>query len=180
MGNKKERIYFNAQQLREVEEAVSMSEELVSDAYKMSASQWLRSRYDVKTLADLQENEIASGRLAQVIRYEIKRKDISLGSASSDFYKICLQDHAILARLRQNPELKLFPFSLYIVTHELIHIVRFCKFLQHFDASPEEKKAEEIRVDEKSCEIMENVRLPGIGDVLHFFRQTREPVDELR
>ncbi len=172
-------LHFDTQQLRLVEEAVSMAEELVSDAYKMSSGQWLRSRYDIKTLSDLHEDEIVHGRLAQVIRYEAKRKDASLGSATFDVYKICLQDHAILERMKQNPELDLLPLCLYIVTHELIHVVRFCKFLQNFDASPEEKEAEEIRVDTRTHEILDPVRFPGIRRVLRFFRECREPVDAL-
>ena len=40
-------------------------------------------------------------------------------------------------------DMQLFPFCLYIVTHELIHIVRFSKFLQRFDASPSEKLSED-------------------------------------
>jgi len=162
-------LHFNAEQLKLVENAVSMAEELVSDAYKMSSGQWLRSRYDIKTQADLHENEIVSGKLAQIIRYETKRNDVSLGSAGFDVYKICLQDHAILERIKQNPELDLFPLCLYIVTHELIHMVRFCKFLQNFDASSEEKKSEEIRVDKRTQEILASVRLPGISNVLKFF-----------
>ncbi|MEZ4527190.1 MAG: hypothetical protein R2941_14835 [Desulfobacterales bacterium] len=82
--------------------------------------------------------------------------------------------------MKQNPELNLLPFCLYIVTHELIHVVRFCKFLQNFDASPEEKKAEEIRVDRRTHEILSPVRLPGIHEVLRFFQECREPVDALR
>ncbi len=162
-------LHFNAEQLRIVEHAVSMAEELVSDAYKMSSGQWLRSRYDIKILADLHENEIAPGKLAQVIRYETKRNDASLGSTGFDVYRICLQDHAILERIKQNPELDLLPLCLYIVTHELIHVVRFCKFLQNFDASPEEKESEENRVDKRTQEILASVRLSGMGSVLKFF-----------
>ena len=43
----------------------------------------------------------------------------------------------------------LFSLVVYIATHELIHIVRFSKFLQNFHASPDEKQAEEKRVHEK-------------------------------
>ena len=44
---------FSAHQLKIVNNTVSMAEELVSNYYKMSASQWLRPKYDVKTLVDL-------------------------------------------------------------------------------------------------------------------------------
>ncbi len=45
--------FFNKAQLHQVREAVSVSEDLVSDYYKMSSIQWLRSRYEVRTARDL-------------------------------------------------------------------------------------------------------------------------------
>ena len=77
-----------------------------------------------------------------------------MGSATYDLYKICLQDDAILVALDQHPELAMLPFALYIITHELIHIVRFSKFLQGFDASAEERLSEEKRVHERTHEIL--------------------------
>lgn len=181
--NRSDRMMFSPEELRRVNDSVSMAEDLVSDHYKMSASQWQRLRYDVKTLKHLHEDEIVDGPFAQVIRYEAKRDDTALGSAIYDFYKICLQDHAILRAIGQSEGLLLFPFCLYIVTHELIHIVRFCKFLQGFDATEEEKIAEEIRVHQHTREILEPVQIPGKTAVLHFYRRwcgNCEPVDMLR
>jgi hypothetical protein len=157
--------YFDRAQIRIINESVSMAEEIVSNAYKMSASQWRSLKYDVKTLADLSPDEIISGPYAQVIQYAAKPKDAALGSAAYNFYKICLQDHSILSLSDQSPEIKLFPLGVYIVTHELIHIVRFCKFLQHFDASPEEKLTEEKRVFDKTYQILSSVRLEGLEAV---------------
>ena len=44
-----------------------MAEELVSNNYKMSASQWLGRRYDVKTLAELKPEEIIDGPFAEFL-----------------------------------------------------------------------------------------------------------------
>src|SRR5210317_715178 len=90
---------FSADQLGIVTSAVAIAEELVSNHYKMSASQWLRPKYDVKTLADLTPEEIVHGPFAQIVRYEGHRKNTALGSGVFDYYKICLQDHAIHAAL---------------------------------------------------------------------------------
>jgi len=162
-----------------VDRAVALSEELVSNAYKMSTSQWLRRKYDVKTLAELTPDEVVDGPFAQLIRYEGQRKDRSLGSATYDFYKICLQDHSILSALRQRPGIELMPFTLYIVIHELIHIVRFGMFLQNFDASSGEMMIEEKRVHRKTHKILHDVHVSGLMAVLKFFDQWREPFDEL-
>ncbi|MBU4068872.1 MAG: hypothetical protein KKH17_11365 [Proteobacteria bacterium] len=171
---------FNTDQIKIVTDSVGIAEELVSNHYKMSASQWLHRRYDVKTLVDLNPAEIVHGPYAQIIRYKGQRRDTSLGSSTYDFYKICLQDHSILAIIEQLSEMKLFSFTLYIIIHELIHIVRFSKFLQSFDASPEEKLAEEVRVHEKTHEILKAVRFSGLTEVIKFYNKWRMPFDGLQ
>ena len=170
---------FTQAQLKIVNNSVAIAEELVSNYYKMSASQWLHPKYDVKTLADLTTEEIVYGPFAQIVRYEAQRKDTLLGSSAYDYYKICLQDHTIHAVLKDSPRMKLFPFSLYIITHELIHIVRFSKFLQSFDASPEDRMAEEKRVHHKTRKMLSNIRISGILDVLKFYDNWGMPYEEL-
>jgi hypothetical protein len=169
---------FNGKQLQIVNKAAEMAEELVSDYHKISASQWLRRRYDIKTLADLSPAEIVSGPFAQIIRYKAQPKGSSLGSSTYDFYKICLQDNSILSATRKSPAIKLCPFALYIITHELIHIVRFSDFLQNFNASHEEKLAEETRVHNNTHEILKSVKLPGLSNVLKFYDKWLVSVDK--
>lgn len=171
---------FGSEEIQTVNSSVAMAEELVSNFYKMSASEWLHPKYDVKTRMHLTRDEIVDGPFAQVIRYEGQRKDNSLGSTSYDFYKICLQDHAILSTLKTEPTLQLFPFILYIITHELIHIVRFSKFLQNFEASAEERMAEEKRVHRYTHDILSPVRQDGLPSVLEFYRRWRTPIDGLK
>jgi hypothetical protein len=102
-----------------------------------------------------------------------------LGSATYDLYKICLQDDAILAALDQHPELAMLPFALYIITHELIHIVRFSKFLQGFDASAEERLSEEKRVHERTHDILSTIRLTGLATVLDFYKDWRAVCEQI-
>ena len=66
---------FNPNQLKILNNSVSMAEELTSNFYKMSASQWLRPKYDIKTLAQLAPSEIVFGPFAQIIRYKGQRKN---------------------------------------------------------------------------------------------------------
>ena len=171
---------FSKDELIIINNVVSMAEELVSNHYKMSASEWLRPKYDVKTLVDLAPGEIVDGPFAQIVRYEGQRMDTALGSGAFDYYKICLQDHAIHSTLNEMADLKLFPFCLYIVTHELIHIVRFSKFLQRFDASSSEKLSEEKRVHENTHEILQPVQVSGMVAVLDFYHKWRQPLEGMR
>ena len=163
-----------------VNNAVAMAEELVSNFFKMSASQWLRPKYDVRTLADLAENEIVHGPFAQIIRYEGKLENGLLGSSAYDFYKVCIQDHSILAVLTERPEIMLSAFALYVVTHELAHIVRFSRFLQNFNANDAEKLTEEHRVHAITHDILEPVKADGLDTVLDFYATWRAPIDGLK
>jgi hypothetical protein len=173
------RSYFTPGQLAIITQAAGIAEELVSNSYKISASQWLRPTYDVKTSAELSSQETIDGPFAQLIRYKGQPNQASLGSAAYDFYKICLQDHAILRALEQRPELALLPFSLYIITHELIHIVRFSKFLQGFDASAEERLEEEKRVHARTHEILSRVNIEGLTAVLRFYQDWRTAYENI-
>ena len=173
MHSKPKQPTFSSEQLQTVNQAVTMAEELVSNHFKMSPNEWLRPKYDVKTLIELTEEEIIEGPFAQIIRYQGQRKGTSLGSESYDFYKICLQDHTILTTLEQKTELDFMPFCLYIIAHELIHIVRFSKFLQSFDANQDEKLAEEKRVHSITRRILADVMVPGIDVVLGFYDKWR-------
>ncbi|MGA6926049.1 MAG: hypothetical protein WBY88_10230 [Desulfosarcina sp.] len=171
---------FKNDELIIVNNAVAMAEELVSNHYKMSATQWLHPKYDVKTVADLSDGEIVKGPFAQIIRYEGKRKGGVLGSSAYDFYKVCIQDHAILEILKARPAIKLAPFALYVVIHELVHIVRFSRFLQNFNASDSEKLIEERRVHRITHDILDPVNVPGLVAVLEFYGTWRIPFDGLK
>ena len=173
-------MQFNTEQLVTVNEAVAMAEELVSNHYKLSASQWSGRRFDIKTAADLSPTEVIDGPFAQVIRYEGRSPQTPLNSESFDFYKVCLQDHTILETVRHTPELDLFPFTLYIATHELIHIVRFSLFLQNFEASDEERLAEEKRVHDETHQILCPLRIEGLASVLRFYARWRDGFDNLK
>jgi hypothetical protein len=175
-----EQKQFSSAQLKIVNSSVEMAEELVSNFYKLSASQWGRRRYDIKTLANLNSEEILDGPFAQIIRYVGQHKNSSLGSSTYDFYKICLQDHSISDALNTNTGLELFPFTLYIITHELIHIVRFTKFLQNFDALPDEKIKEEVRVHKKTHEILKPAKIVGLPEVFEFYSNWHIPLEGLR
>ena len=164
---------FSERQLRVVNGAVSTAEELVSNYYKLSVNQWLRSRFDVKTLAGLKADEVVHGPFAQLVRYVGRRRDESLVSGAYDFYKICIQDHSVLSALEGAGRLTLFPFILYVVTHELIHIVRFSRFLQMFDAPLKERMAEEELVHRRTFEILEKQRIDGLDAALGYYKGWR-------
>lgn len=157
--------HFTEDQIGTVDQATSMAEELVSETYKVSASQWAKSPYDVKTLRGLSDHEVTRGHFAQLFRYRGQKPSNTLSSGCFDFYKICLQDHEVLRALSTRPGLRLFPLALYILCHELTHVVRFTRFLQSFDASEREREEEEARVHAITREILAPLGIPGMGAV---------------
>jgi len=167
--------YFNREELLKVEEAVKISEELVNNYFKMSSGQWLRNRYDIKTARDLEGHEQVDGPFAQVIKYEARKKEAPLRSSSYTLYKVCLQDNAILSTV-QKEDLLLEPFLLYILTHELIHIIRFSKYNQRY----ENKNEADVTLDEErqvhllTHEILKSFSIPGVMKVFEFYKDWRK------
>lgn len=166
---------FNEEDLCRVENAVTISEELVNNFYKMSSGQWLKNRYDIKTAKDLGPHEIVQGPVAQVIKYEAHPRWVSLGSSSYSLYKVCLQDGAILSTLKSTDGLRFDPFLLYILTHELIHVVRFSKYEQRYENKNEADLTllEEKKVHGLTYEILRPVSVRGLAKVFDFYRDWR-------
>jgi hypothetical protein len=163
---------FNSKELLQVDDSVKVSEEMVNNYFKLSSGQWLKNKYDIKTAKDLASHECINGPVAQVIKYEGRKKDIPLGSSAFSFYKICLQDDAILSTVAIN-SLSLGPFLLYILTHELVHVVRFSKFEQRYEKKNEAELTleEEKRVHLLTYEILKSMAssVEGVGQVFEFY-----------
>ncbi len=171
-------LRFNEDERLTVSRAARFSEELVSNYFKMSSIQWRRNRYDIKTAADLFPHEVVDGPYAQVIKYEARLKTRSLNSSFYNYYAICLQDPAILSKVNANEDLHLYPFLLYVITHELVHVVRFGKFFQIYEASDQRKDAmedEEKVVHSTTYDILSQVRVNGLDTVLQYYSQWRMP-----
>jgi hypothetical protein len=58
--------------------------------------------------------------------------------------------------------------------------VRFSKFLQSFEASAEERMAEEKRVHQRTHEILQAVQIHGLKNVLDFYNDWRVAYEDLR
>jgi hypothetical protein len=168
-----ERVPFQPDEIAILRQSIDLAEELLSEYYKISTSQWKRYRYDIQSLKDLQEREITDTAFAQVHRYLRNPHERLRGSEPGDYFKICLQDHVIRRAVHRDSIIQLFPLSLYIVTHELIHVIRFAKFLQRFDSTLPEQEAEEGRVHALTHQLLRSSKFPGLLDVLSAFRDCR-------
>ena len=127
-------------------------------------------RYDIRTLAELSPDEIADYAFAQITRYSGRPDHYLSRQRHYDYFKICLQDQNIMAAVKRDAQVKLLSLGVYVVTHELVHIVRFCKFLQRFDAEPPERQQEEMRVHEITQRVLGSLRIPHLDYVLEVYR----------
>lgn len=155
--------------------AALRAEELVNNFFKLSSGQWLKNRYDIKTAKDLAVFERVDGPFAQVVKYEGRKKGAPLGSSSYSLYTVCLQDPSIIEVVARKRELLLEPFLLYILIHELVHVVRFLRFEHRYESTGETGPAmeEERKVDQLTYAILKEVSVPGLSQVFEFLKEWR-------
>lgn len=167
--------FFNASELETVARAAGICEDLVNSHYKLSSSQWLKNRYDIRTARHLAPHERVDGPFAQVMKYEGRKTDVPLGSSRFSLYKVCLQDPAILRTVAAHSAIRLLPFLVYVLVHELVHVVRFLRFHYRYEHASEASLtlAEERRVHCQTYDILVPVRLDGLKQVFDFFEQWR-------
>ncbi|MFZ0448915.1 MAG: hypothetical protein WAL98_06705 [Desulfatiglandaceae bacterium] len=159
-------------ELSTVSEALDVAEDKTGNFFKFSFGQWKRHRYDIRTLESLTPDAISAYALA-VLRKGSMMGTLDWKNKEEDFYFICLQDHLILGALNRDEELELLPFLIYIFTHELVHVVRFCNFLQRYDIPKVNKEREERVVHATTFEILKNLSLPKMDYVLSSYREHR-------
>ncbi len=170
---------FSKQELEKLDNTVLQAEELVNNFFKLSSGHWLKNRYDIKTAKDLDLHEQICGPFAQVVKYAARKNDAPLGSSAFSFYRVCLQDPAILSLVETNRAIQLAPFLLYILTHELIHIVRFLRFEHRYENVGEADLtlAEERKVHDLTHRVLSKVSLDGIQEVFDFYGQWRQDLE---
>ncbi len=138
---------------------------LVSDYYRVAPREWQQMPYEVKTLRALDSSEISDHALAQTLCYEYRREAGPFVLAEGDLYRICLQDNRILD-VACAARVKLEALLTYVLTHELVHVVRFGQRLQRVDLPFEFRPTEEQRVEQTTRMILAKEDDPDINRFL--------------
>jgi len=161
---------FAATQIHRVERLIKLSRELTGDHFKLGHEEALRVPYEIRTLEKLTDSEIhESGVLADIARYQYTEPRFG---RKRDLYRVNLQDHNILAMLRRRPrELNFSPLLLYVLTHEIIHVIRFVKFLAPFHQDLGDHLPEERMVHAQTRGILSHVPLRGMNTVLDHYEK---------
>jgi hypothetical protein len=159
------RACFDPYQKSLAQRAGKVARSLVTDYYCIAPREWQNMRYEVKTLKSLRASEVADNALAQTLCYSFCKQAGPRVIARGDLYRVCLQDHNILeAAARRNVRLQ--PMLTYVLTHELVHVVRFGQRLQSLDLPREMRHLEEQNVDKTTRMILAHA---GYKDIIQLF-----------
>jgi hypothetical protein len=164
---------FKREDLLTLSEALDIAEDRIGDYFKFSSGQWRRHRYDVRTLTQLATDEVVPDVFALLKKSNQKKVRIEPNSRNRDFYFICLQDHRIMKAMKRDRDLGLLPLLVYVFTHELVHIVRFCNFSQRFEVSTKDREKEERIVHATTYEILKELSLPRLDYILNSYETHR-------
>ncbi len=156
-------VQFSPGQRKLVISALGEAEEHTSRYYCIPPYRWQQLRFDLLTRQDSEWEPLPELALARVQRLA---KLSVLGREPFDFYRIQLNDPSILtAAERENLGDTLYHFLVYILTHEMVHLVRLSTIIGHEQESPVCLDSEEMRVQKVSRQILS-----------HKGRQTFEPI----
>ena len=146
---------FNLEELALLQRCQQRSEGLVAHSFRIPALPSNQYPYEVATLRELGEAERADAAFAHLVVYERRR-----AKGDERLYRICLQDEAILARLSDGGPSWLGALLVYVLTHELVHVVRFQRAEEAFSVEGDAREREEDLVHRLTLEILAGAREP--------------------
>jgi hypothetical protein len=155
---------FEPQALDVLREVQLMAEDLVGEHFRLSSFGPVRRCYEVVTLAGAAPEGRDPRRLAKLCRYDRSERPIDHGQRVSRFYRVFVQDDQLLRRVSEGLDLR--SLLLYVLTHELIHIVRFESFQVHYGATGPERDREELRVHELTEDVLRVLRDELVDEVI--------------
>jgi hypothetical protein len=144
-------ILFSIPQRSLVFRALDEAEARTAGYYCIPPFRWEQLRYDLLTQVDYGCEPLPEPMLARVRCLQRIHADRPF-----DFYRIELNDRSILAAAERERLAKdLYPFFLYILTHEMVHMVRLSSILECGPDSPAPPdESEEQRVQSISRRIL--------------------------
>jgi hypothetical protein len=145
-------VQFSREQRRMAIRALGEAEDHTSSYYCIPPHRWQQFRYDLLTRQDTEWEPLPEVVLARV---QCIAKVHPRQSQAFDFYRIQLNDPSILsAAVRENLGKSLYHFLVYILTHEMVHLVRLTSILGHEKDIAPSLDSEETRVQKISRQIL--------------------------
>jgi hypothetical protein len=120
-------LHFSNPQRSLIFQALNEAEERIAGYYCIPPFRWEQLRYDLLTQADYGWEPFPESKLARV-----RRLQRANAPKSFDFYRIELHDRSILSTAKRERWIHdIYPFFVYILTHEMVHMVRVSSILDN-------------------------------------------------
>ena len=167
-------MQFSAGQRNLAIRAMDEAEEHTLRYYCIPPYRWQQLNYDLLTRRDCEWEPLPQNALARTQRLRHFRDPKRPGY---DFFRIQLNDPRILqAAHREGIGGDIYPFLVYILTHEMVHLVRLSTILSEHEALSAE--AEEHRVQRIAFRILNHAAGSRLDPIFSRFSPI-ESVDEL-
>jgi len=148
--------FFTGPDKQTIGKAALLAEGLTQRYFGLPRDEWTRDPYGVFTRRDIHESLHEPDIFAHVVMYDKRRN--SRGKDGGDKrYGVVLQDPNILRALLRASCNDLWALSLFILTHELVHITRFRRFGVNFFGNVYERDREEQLVHGLTRDILKGV-----------------------
>ena len=167
---------FTAHDYGQLKKATKEAEEHLSVFYCIPGREWDKYKFNIRTEAETEGGTEASpGALAQLFKTSFPP---ARSSEKKEMFSICLFERNILrAASGAGGRAMLPPLFLYIMTHEIIHIIRFFSEPDHFWLSEEENREEEKKVHDLTKRVLLPHPDSRIKSVIEWLESSRVPID---
>jgi hypothetical protein len=149
---------FTDSDLMTICRAASLAERLTERHFSLGKDHWRIEPYKIFTLKQVSQGLYEPDVFANVVKFKARtEQQKQKWHAPAEKYGIVLQDPNILRALLRQSHHDLWTMSLFVLTHELIHVVRFKKFNVDFFAGTQARQTEESLVQSITGEILSGV-----------------------
>jgi len=148
--------FFTTSDRTTITKAARLAEDLTARHFGLASGEWRRHPYGILTRKDVSESLYKADTFAHVVRFGDRQK-AGNDSPVQHLYGVLLQDPNILHALFRSERHDLWTLGLFILTHELTHILRFRIHGVNFLASVKERDEEEKLVQAMTREILAGV-----------------------
>lgn len=148
--------FFTGSDLKTITKAALLAEGLTQRYFGLGEEEWKLNPYGFFTRRETHESLRETEAFAHVILYT-KAGVAEKKRNPEEKFGIVLEDPNILLALLRTSHHDLWTLGLFILTHEMTHIVRFRKFGVDFFAGVHERDKEERRVHGITREILSGV-----------------------
>jgi hypothetical protein len=145
--------FFTASDRETIRRAALLAEGLTQRYFNFAHDFWKRNPYNIFTRREAGKALFHEDAFASVVRFQYPNDPASRKSKPVE-YGIVLHDPNILLAMLRSSWHDLWTLGLFIVTHELIHIVRFRDYEVDFFASSQERDREENTVQAVTRDIL--------------------------